>query len=104
MKDENHSFGHSDSCYWCGWCPDDEPEHPCDERLNKRPTEPEMNHYYCVTAIEDARYVLEQAELTCEKHGYRETGKGVYDARLRLSETLRQLEGMRPPSQRQGNE
>lgn len=96
MNDQRHSFGHGDSCFWCGWAPDEEPEHPCDERLNKRPTEAEMDHYGCTSAIEEVRYELEQAELTCEQAGYRDAAKGVYDCRLRLSEVLRRLEGMRP--------
>ncbi len=100
--DEKHGFGHSDTCYWCGFNPDTDQERPCDERLHEKPTEEQMRHFACTRAIEDALHELEGAELLCEKHGYRDVAKGVYDARLRLSDALRRLEGM--ASQRQRSE
>lgn len=95
--DGEHSYGHSDSCYWCGYNPDeDAPKPVCDERLNAKPTPAQMSHYACTTAIEEAKYELEQAELACEDNGYRGVGKEVYGLRLQLSEVLRRLEDMRP--------
>lgn len=94
--DQDHSYGHGESCFWCGYNPDKEPERACDERLNKKPSDAQMAHYDCTSAIEDAKHELETAELTCEKKGYREIAKEVYDARLRLSDTLRRLEAMQP--------
>lgn len=92
-----HSFGHGPTCYWCGVDGDDpEIEKPCDEREHQKPSEASMKHYECVSAIEDARYMLEQTELTCETNGYRDVAKEVYGLRLRLSETLRRLELSRP--------
>lgn len=93
---DGHSYGHSSSCYWCGYNPDEEPERPCDERVNKRPTEARMRRYDCTSAIEDARYELEQAERICEERGYRDAAKDVYGCRLRLSEALRRLEALDP--------
>ncbi len=34
----DHSCGHSDSCHWCGYNPDVDPQRPCDERLHKKPS------------------------------------------------------------------
>lgn len=95
--DGQHSFGHGRSCYWCGLYGDDaEIAKPCDERERRKPTEGAMAHFGCTMALEDARTALEEAELECDKAGYRETAKDVYDVRLRLSDTLRRFETMRP--------
>lgn len=97
MSDSEHSYGHGEACYWCGYNPDTEPERPCDERLHKKPTDAQMNHYECVSQAEEARDDLERAEATCEHFGYRETAKELYAARLLISEAIRRLETMRPP-------
>lgn len=93
---EDHSYGHGESCYWCGYNPDKDAPRACDERLHKKPTDAQMRHYDCVNAVEEARDALEAAESLCERHGYREFGREVYDARLRLSDTLRRLNEARP--------
>lgn len=98
-----HSYGHGQHCYWCGADGDTEDGKPCDESVNKRPTPEQMQHYNCTSAIEDARYELEQAERTCETHGYRDAAKEVYECRLRLSDALRRLEAI-GPSEHKSNE
>jgi hypothetical protein len=98
----DHGYGHGDTCYWCGADGDTEDDRPCDERLRKKPTEHQMNHYHCVAAIEDAKIELEAAELTCEKHGYRAAAKEVYHVRLLLSDAHRRLEALRPEGQGDG--
>src|SRR5262245_66600799 len=95
--DGQHTFGHGQYCYWCGVDGDDpEIEKPCDERENRKPSEASMRHYDCTSAIEDARRELQDAELTCEKNGYRETAKALYGLRLNMSEALRHLETLHP--------
>lgn len=101
MGDGLHAFGHGPTCYWCGLDGDDPAiEKPCDERKNRQPSEASMRHFECTSAIEDARYELEQAELTCEKRGYRATAKALYSLRLQLSQVLREHEVLHPTDEK----
>lgn len=92
----DHAYGHGQYCYWCDADADTKNDRECDDRLHKKPTEAQHRHYDCVEAIQDAKHELEQAERICEKRGYLDAAKDVYDCRLRLSEALRSLEELRP--------
>ena len=95
--DQQHSFGHGQECYWCGFDPVVDAERACDERLRKRPTDAQMAHYKCVSAIEDAQRELREALRVCENFGYLDAGIELRVEQSRLSEVIERLNRLRPP-------